>query len=650
MYSKTLKKILFIPLMLAISFSIGLPQERESVEPKNGDAVRIDEIVVTATKTEINKKETGVSITVITEKEIEQRGKQMVIDVLRDVPGIQISQYGAFGGVSSILMRGAKPRHVLVLIDGVEMNDPSNPDRSFDFANLTTDNIERIEVIRGSQSTLYGSDATGGVINIITKKGVGKPKLTIKAEAGSYSTFRELVSVNGSASKVNYSFSASRTDICGFSKAARAPNADSEPEKDRYENTTVSSRLGYSPFGNSWITLSLRYTDAYTEIDDEAYDDDPNRINDKKQFSSRLSFTQPIFEWWEHKLSLDYMTIERRDRDEVDAVEPNIHINSWYQGTHKKGEWQHILSIGEIDEVTGGIEYEVNSATSLDYSDWFGFGATGSAFDEKSVRTMALYAQNHLKLFKRIFATAGIRLNDHEEFGRETTYQFSGSIIAPVVDTRFRGSYGTGFQAPSLLQLYDPTYGNTDLKPEESRSYDIGIEQPLWGNRFIVEATYFSTNYKNMIGFEASKYVNKGKVETNGIECALQFNPIDSLRIDASYTYTREADDKETGERLIRRPKHQGSFYVNWAFLRANFNIGINYVGERDDSWWDEFYQEHKTEEDAYYIINIAASYQLLENFQIFGRVENLTDEEYENPVGYETPGRSYYGGLKALF
>lgn len=647
-------KIILTLFILTISSGSVWTQDYEGDRENGDEAISIDEIVVTATKTEINKRETGASLTIITGKEIEQRGKQMVIDVLKDVPGITTYQTGAMGGLSSIFMRGADAKNLLVLIDGVKMNDPSNIDRSFDFSNLTTDNIERIEIIRGPQSTLHGSDATAGVINIITKRGRGTPKLTLKAEGGSYSTFRESLSVDGGSEKHYYSFLVSRTDSCGFSKAAKEPGSAGELEDDRYENTTVSTRLGYSPFSRSWVTLTFRYTDAYVELDDGAFYDDPNYAQETKQMSSILGFNQEICEWWRHKLSLSYMNIVRRYRDRVDADEPAEFSDSWFQGNHKRGEWQHILTIGDIDEITGGVEYEQNSATSLDYSD-IGFGPSTTEFDEKKIRTAAYYVQNHLKLFRRIFVTAGFRLNDHEEFGQKSTYQLSGSIIIPLVETRLKGNYATGYRAPQLSQLYDTawTTGNRDLKPEESRSYDFGIEQPLWKDTLVIDATYFVTTYDNKIDTDATfTYINKERVDTSGLEGSLRFKPADTFLIDASYTFTKEAEDRETGERLLRRPRHQASAYLNWAFMRgAHINIGFNYVGKRDDAWYDEsVFTTRYVKLDDYYLVNLAVSYLLSPGIQIFGRVENLTDEEYENPVGYETPGRSYYAGLKATF
>jgi vitamin B12 transporter len=202
----------------------------------------IGEVIVTATKTEQSQGEVGSSTTVITAEDLKKTGKKSVGEVLRDVPGVAVMQNGAFGGSTSVYLRGSKPGHTLVLIDGVEVNDPISTDRSFDFAHFTTDNIERIEVVSGPQSTLYGSDAMGGVINIITKKGKGRPKFELSSEGGSHQTFRESIGFGGGTEKLNYSISALRLDSEGISKAIDGS------EEDGYENTTISSKTGYRIF------------------------------------------------------------------------------------------------------------------------------------------------------------------------------------------------------------------------------------------------------------------------------------------------------------------------------------------------------------------------------------------------------------------
>lgn len=610
----------------------------------------MNEVVVTATKTDIRRLETGASITVVTEKEMEQRGKKTVVEALRGTPGITVSRTGVAGGLSSVFLRGGNANQVVVLVDGVRMNDPSSPDGAYDFANMTADNVARIEVVRGAQSTLYGSFATGGVINIITKKGRGEPRANVSIEAGSFGTFRESLNLSGGDEKADYSFGISRTDMRGISKAAEMEGSTTDYDRDGYENTTLSTRLGCRVFDKGRIELVVRYFNAEYDMDTGAYLDDPNNTNQTKQFSARAAYTQEIFGFWKQSISGDYMNILRRYNDEVDAANPTTFSNSWYEGTHEHAEWQQILKVGTVDEITAGLEIEQDSYSSLSHSDW-----STTEFDEETVVTKAGYLQNHMKLFKRVYAIAGVRVTDHEEFGAHTNYQLSGSVLVPFVETRLKGNYATGFRAPGLYQLYDPTYGNKELDPEESRSYDYGIEQALFGDRFLVELTYFNTRYKNMITTKSSKYVNVQRFITDGIEVTAKIIPGDFLSIVGSYTYTRRADDLEKDERLIRRPKHQGSMYVNlFLFNRLNINAGINYVGERKDTWYDTRILPYGAsvypEMDDYYLLSLGASFQITENFQVFGRVENAIDEDYQEVAGYRMPGRAFYGGVKGTF
>lgn len=611
----------------------------------------MNEVVVTATKTDIKRKETGASITVITEKEIEQRGKKTVVEALRGTPGLTVSRSGVAGGLSSVFMRGVTSNQVVVLVDGIRMNDPSSPDGAYDFANLMTDNIERIEVVRGAQSTLYGSLATGGVVNIITKRGRGEPTTNVSVEAGSFRTFRESVNISGGDERADYSFGISRTDMRGISKAAEMEGSTSDYDRDGYENTTLSTRLGCRVFDKGRVELTIRYFNAEYDVDADAYYDDPNYINQVKQISARAAYTQELFGFWKHSISGDYMNILRLYDNNVDTDHPSVFSNSRYEGTHEHAEWKQVLSIGKIDEITAGIEIEQDSASSLDYSD-FGWGASTTDTDEKTVVTRAGYFQNHLKLFERVFAIAGVRMTDHEEFGSHVNYQLSGSVLLPFIETRIKGNYATGFRAPSLDQLYNPNSGNEELDPEKSRSYDFGIEQGLFGDIFIVDVTYFNTRYKNMITTKSMKYVNINRFITDGIEMSARFVPGNYFSVVGSYTYTRRAENEDTEERSDRRPKHQGSLYMNlFLFDKLNINAGINYIGERTDYWYNyTTYANIDVEMDDYYLLSFAASYKITNNFQVFGRVENAINEDYQEVAGYRMPGRAFYGGVKGTF
>lgn len=601
-----------------------------------------EEVVVTATKIEQYQAQVGSSTTVIASEQMERTGKETVLEVLRQVPGLTVMQSGSLGGLTNIYLRGSKPGHTLVLIDGAEVNDPIVPDRSFDFAHLTTDNIERIEIVRGPQSTLYGSDALGGVINIITRKGKGNPKVSISAEAGAHSTFKESVSVNGSTEAAAYSLSLSRLDSKGISKAVDGA------EKDGYKNTTLSSRLSYEIFNSAELNLSCRYTDGEADIDDDGYDDDPNYTASSKNSVLRLEFAQGLKPYWDHKLSLSYNHIHRKDKDENDPVEPADYVKDWYKGDNKKVEWQHNFSTPDESIITAGLEYEEEGGSSYYYSESL-FGPYESKFERKSVSNKALYLQNQPKLADWLFVTTGLRVDDHELFGTETTYKVSIATLGRGT-LAFKASIGTGFKAPSLYQLYS-SYGDPSLKADRSKSYDLGFERSLFSRRGTFGLTYFHNDFENMVDWDSAsyKYKNIGRARTEGLEADLLIKPIEDLEVEANYTRT-ETEDKETGLELLRRPKEEISLNANWhPGQKVNLNLGAIYVGSRKDIKYVGWTAESITMED-YTTVDLSCLYKITDRFQILGRIENLLDEEYQEVYGFAVPGRSFYAGGKANF
>lgn len=631
------RKILILMGMWVLIMTVNSWAEEEQ---KSAAKYDLGKIIVTVTKTPSYQTEVGSSSSVVTAKEIEKTGKTSVLEILRDIPGVAVTQNGGFGGLTSIYLRGSKPGYTLVMIDGVEVNDPMSTDRSFDFAHLTTDNIESIEVVRGPQSTIYGSDAMAGVINIITKKGKGKPKWEISSEGGSYNTFRQSASLRGGTQNSDYSFSFSRLDSEGISKARDGA------EKDGYESTTISSRLGYKIFDNAKVNLFLRFTDTETDIDDGAYEDDPNYTMWYRGFASKLEFTQALKSWWDHKLSFSYSDTRRKYRDEKDSVDTTEDAQSWYKGDNKKFEWQHNFPIVNWNTITAGFEYEEERGSfySRDVL------RRDSRFDRKNVDNKGYYLQNQLKLWDCLFITPGLRVDDHELFGTETTYKISTAYLIKEVGTRLKANWGTGFKAPSLYQLYS-SYGSPDLKPDKSKGYDLGFEQGLWDDRVTFGLIYFHNDFRNMVDFDMDptsptyyKYINIGRAKTKGFELGSTFEPIEDLKIGINYTYT-DTKDKETGKKLVRRPENQAGLSINWSFFeKGNLNLTTNYVGHR----WDNSTNTRKTK--PYTKVDLSTSYCLTKNFQIFGRIENLWDRRYEEVRGYSTPGRSFYAGGKVTF
>ena len=655
-------------------------------EEKKGKGSRTEirnEIVITATKSGINKKETGASITVISAEEIEQSKKTKVVDMLKNIPGVAVSQSSPLGGQADLYLRGTASNHVTVLIDGVKVNDPAQAGHGFDFAHLTTDNIEQIEIVRGSQSILYGSDAIGGVINIITKKGTGKPKVAVQVEGGSFNTFKESAGVSGGTDWAYYSFNVSRTDSRGFSRTSTWRGIRWSflgNRQDGYDNTAVSAQLGLKTWHESWLSMALRFTDASLSISNGAYEEDKNHTFGNQNLALNVKYTLPVFEWWEPTLLFSYMSQYMHDRNVPDLYEfatsryksgdyASIgYTNMTFKGRMMSGEFKNKFTIRDIDEIICGVVYDMEyAATNPFYFGWMPaqpltplpfsnpwYMMPTDPIDEKQ-GTWAAYAQNHLKLFKRIFIIAGVRYTQPVNFHHSINYGVSGSFIVPVSETRFKASVGTGYKIPSLYQLYNvferynrftPAY----LKPERTLSYDAGIEQSLWENRIILEVNYFSIDYLNMIVYDTNldnygRYWNSNAL-TRGVECIASFKPIKDLTIKGFYTFTRSNDKTfHTGD-LLRRPRHQAGFTINYSFLdRGNINLGFSYVGKRRDYWKYPYFNSM----NPYYKFDLAASWWIIEQLQVFFRIENLLNAKYEEIRGYRTAPCSVYGGLKAM-
>lgn len=634
--------ILFrVIFLVTFHFSLITPLSAE-------ETVSLEDIIVTATRIEEPAKEVASSVTVITEKEIESKKAKTVLEVLKGIPGLDITQSGGFGQLTDIFIRGAKPEHTLVMIDGVEMNDPMSPGRSYDLAHLSVDNIERIEIVRGPQSTLYGSDAIGGVINIITKKGEGKPKLFISGEGGTYNTFREAAGLSGGTKWVNYSFGISRLDTKGFSAAHEKYG---NTEKDGHENTSLSARVGFTPTENLDIDFIVRYIDAKTDLDAGGGrgGDDPNYVSDSKQLFLRTQGGLLLFNGlWEQKLGFSLTNHNRDYRDDKDAQHPDDSSRGFYDGKMWKVDWQHNLYLHKTNTLTIGVEYEEERGES-EYSWESAWGPGKSVFPKKSANTKGAYIQDKIALYESFFATFGIRLDDHSRFGSETTYRIAPAYLFKKTGTKIKATYGTGFKAPSLYHLYAPAtawgpIGNENLKPEKSKGWDVGIEQYLFQDRLAVGVTYFRNDFEDLIDFDWAKgYINIAKAKTEGVEIFASVRPVEDLTVRVGYTYT-DTEDKETGQRLLRRPLNKGSLNLNYLFLKKGIaNLDVIYVGKRDD--WVPYPQRGNAND--YTLVNLAASFDISKNIQVFGRVENLLDKKYEEVWGYGTPGFSIFGGIK---
>lgn len=609
---------------------------------------RLEDLVVTANREATAADQVGSSVTVITAEEMAQRQQRTVLDALRAVPALDVVQSGGPGGQASVAIRGAMPEQTLVLIDGVRANDPSTIGGGFDFATLTVDNIERIEVLRGPQSTLYGSDAMGGVIQIITRRGDGRPKGSLSLEGGSFTTLRSSGNLSGSTDLVNYSLGVSRLDTSGISAAG---SSYGNRERDGFHTTSVSTRLGLTPTKQFAFDCSVRFQDERTELDQGggAGQDDPNYVSRGQRLYLRSEARLALLEdRWRQTLGLSFTTVDRTYRDDTDPVRPLDLSRGTYYGQTLAFDWQHVIRLHRTNTLTLGMETREEVAESSYYSESM-WGPYDSSFPKTSARTTGYYVQDRIAIGDAWFTTLGVRLDDHSRFGGKGTWRATTSYLIKQTATRLRGSYGTGFKAPSLYQLYEPTYGNRNLSPEKNRGWDAGVEQAFLDGLVEVGFTWFQNDFKDLIEFDSGtwSYRNIARAASRGAEVTATLRPTEEMTLRAGYTYTR-TEDKSTGEELLRRPEHKVSLNGEYRFLgKGNAALGITYVGQRADRFFDPVsYSSQRVSLGGYLLVNLAASWQVNPWLRIHGRIDNLLNRDYEQVKGFGTPGIAGYAGV----
>lgn len=610
----------------------------------------LEDVVVTATRTATPEKEIGSAVSVVTAEEIAARRLTSVADVLRTVPGLDVLRSGGPGQATSVFMRGANSNHTLVLIDGVEMNDPSSPNGMFDFANLQTDNIERIEVVRGAASAVYGSDAIGGVINIITRKGRGKPKVGFSAEGGSYGTWKTAGNIAGGTDMVNYSLDASHLETTGFPAAARSMGNSTD---DPYRNTTVSGSTGLKLNSNLDFGATLRYNEGKTFIDDcGGYGcNDPNNYSSFNQLFTRGFGHLKLFDnLWEQTLGLAYSRSSRNNTSVYNALYPNsTDTTAAYLGEKLKLDYQSVFNLHKTNTVSLGVEEEADSIHSADNAYYPSYSYTYlDVVPSRTMNTVGYYLQDQIRLFERSFTTVGVRYDDNNRFGGHMTWRVNELYAIKETGTRLKSSYGTGFKAPVLYQLYDPLYGNPALKPETSINWDAGLEQDFWREQITVGVSYFNNRFNNLIQSLAPTYLsyNVNQATARGVETYAELRATADINLRASYTH-QDTRDLHTGQQLLRRPNDKGAFDIDYHFLeKAHMHVNLLLVGPKLD--YDQL--GAYTTVKGYALLNWSASYDLHPNLQVYGRIDNLLDKQYQEVYGYGTSGVAGYGGIKLSY
>lgn len=604
------------------------------------------EFVISASRLPTDPARIGSSITVIDRREIEERQVSHVADILRDQVGVDIVQSGGSGGNAVAFIRGGNSEHTLVLIDGIEINNPGSPNRAYNFADLALDNVERIEILRGPQSTLYGSDAIGGVINIITRRGQGAPRFTISAEGGSYETFIERISGSGGDERANFSLGMSREDSGGIS-AARSGAGNSE--QDAYHNTSASMRIGLTPHEQLEANLYLRYVNAHTDLDDTGGDlgDDPNRLLRDEQFFTRAEVLTKFFGGTlAQTYGVSYSDQRIDDDDNPDSAHPVDFLRSNFEGNLLKFDLQNNIIADQYQTFVLGVETEQEEADSL-FNSESDFGPFVEDPDVQDARSNGYYLQDQIAIGERFFTTAGLRVDDHSRAGSETTWRVAPAVLFQEIGVRLKGAYGTGFKAPSLVQLFS-SFGNPDLEPEKSRGWEVGAEKTFCDERAVLGLTYFHNRYENLITFNSGTFrsENIGDAASKGFEVSASFRPIERITLATGYTYT-DTEDRDTGLALLRRARNKVATSISYSPVEGTaLRLDHQYVGPRADTDFAAFPAERVTL-SGYSVVNITATRRLTERVELFARVENLFDREYEDVLGFGRRGLAAYTGIK---
>jgi vitamin B12 transporter len=626
------------------------------------DPVRLDPVVVTGTQVAVPVSELPSAVTVIDREEIESRQVTDVPQLLRTVPGLSVTQTGSRGGTTFVFPRGGNANFNLVLVDGVPVN---NAGGDYDFSDLTTDNIERIEVIRGPQSALYGSNAIGSVIQIFTRRGRGPLQGNVSLTAGTFNTYEGHGEVSGGTERFGGSLGVGYVSTSGFL-----------PINNDYRNFTVSSGLHYQPIEALKMAFSARYSDSHFEFPTESAGDrlsplDPNQFQDRERLVLSLRTTHAITRWWEQVLLLGYNRNDSLFRDPLDPSNPEDFADSRTDSEEQRlflnYFWNMTLPAFAQIVPTWSLGIEAQGET-LDQGSTF--GTTTDRIDP-SRSQQGYYTQLLLTWRKRATLLAGVRVEDSSVFGVDTNPRVAASYTLPRLQTKLRGAYATGIRAPSFLENFGtgaPTaIGNPNLTPEESESWEVGLDQPFFGGRALISATYFANTYNDLITFVSGpgpNWQNIQKAESSGIEAGFQVLLPWQLRLDGSYTFleTKVLNDGgiggtafPPGQPLLRRPKHQGSVGLTYLGERWTTAFIANVVGPALDRDFTRPGAPRVTL-PGYTKLDLAASYVVarqlwhVRDVRLQMKIDNLLNENYEEALGFSSPGISARGGVAVNF
>jgi vitamin B12 transporter len=601
-------------------------------------------VVVTADRFPTDPDKVTASVTVITGEDMQKRQLRTAAEVLRSVPGVSVQQSGGPGTQTSIFIRGADSDHTLVLIDGITANDPSSPNGAIDFAHFLTENLDRIEVVRGPMSTMYGSQAIGGVVNLVTKAGKGPMNGAAFAELGTRLATNAGAYVRGSQGRFNYNITATGMYSPNDTPVpARFTPRGGFVDSDPYRNITLASRLGFEINDNTNVTWFGRYIDTQVKFDQVGMED-PNAGEFTQQLFNRVELDGSYFDGrWKPAVGVNYSSIYRHDQDLPSLQNPMPFTqDSYFNGRRLQADFKNLVTLTDQLDVIAGIDYDRTWA--YDNAD----GAQGWG----TIAQTGFYGQVRVSPIQNLNLNVGGRVDVNDTYGTVTTWRAGASYLWAPPDTKIKASYGTAFKAPSLFELYGAGFfcaGNRNLQPEYSRGYEVGVEQGMFDRRVTAGITYFFNTYTGLIQcpppFTSLQNVNNAQSE--GFETFVRIAPVQWANLNFEYTNVI-ARNVDANVPLVRRP--QDTFNIRgevlpWDNVRLGF--GLTQVSSRYDF---NAVTGAIMQPSPYTLLRFTAAYDVRPSVQLYARAENVLNQVYEEPEGFQAPYFQAFFGVKAKF
>ncbi|MFN0264005.1 TonB-dependent receptor plug domain-containing protein [Tepidamorphus sp. 3E244] len=607
-------------------------------------ATLLPDIIVGSSFEETPSERVGSAVTVVTSEDLRNQGVVLATEALRSLPGVSVSQSGPQGSLTQVRIRGAEANHTLVLIDGIEANRPG--DGEYDFGGLLAAEIERIEIIRGAQSGIYGSNAHAGVINIQTYPGRGAPRVRAVVEGGTPASAAGHLSAGGQQGAFFGAVSVTGYDTDGFN-ASRFGD-----EKDGADNLTLTAKGGVDISEHFNIAANLRFVDRRTETDGQPVDflvERPN-ASELEEIHGRIVASGSFFDGaLSYEGGAIYSEIESRGID-VDFGNTGLledRTDLFYKTTLRHDTPD---MFGASHRLTGYVRHRTEGIRFTDFTTF----ATPAQLAHKEREVLSFAGEYQVDLFDHLSLSAAVRHDDNNgAFDDATTFRLAGSYRLANYGARLHASVGTGVTNPTLIEQfgYDPTtfVGNPNLTPESSTSWDVGIEKSFYDGLLVVDVTYFQSTLEDEIvndfsGFPVVTVANAdGTSHRQGVEVSAAWSPLSWFDLTATYTYLDSTD--ANGSTELRRPRHAGRVDATARFAQDRGTLTLSAVMNADTR--DTNFATFQTVSlDDYFLVNARAAYQLNPFAQAYVRVENLLDEDYEEVWSYRAPGISAYAGL----